>query len=156
MPDTYYPRRIASELVRGRHECRPYGSLQRASLLLLPLLPAYLGNVHNYENYETCFSSRTRFPPACNHAACTHCLSSSTFVSGPTPPGVGVTAAATVRTDATSTSPTIPPCGKALIPTSMTVAPGRTISAVTMFARPTATTNTSASCVNEYKFAVRE
>src|SRR5215472_16075586 len=69
------------------------------------------------------------------------------IVIGPTPPGTGVIAPATVRTDAKSTSPTtrLLPSGNArgLIPTSTTVAPGLTQSVVTMCGWPTAATRTS-------------
>src|SRR5947209_13762892 len=94
--------------------------------------------------------------PICSHAASTHCFNRRTFVSGPTPPGVGVSAPATSRTEAKSTSPTIPPCDKELMPTSMTVAPGRTILAVTILARPTAATSTSACRVKSDRLVVRE
>ena len=63
------------------------------------------------------------------------------IVIGPTPPGTGVIAPAIALTEAKSTSPTtrVRPSGSAaaLIPTSMTVAPGLTQSPLTFpAARP--------------------
>src|SRR5579859_5849916 len=89
-------------------------------------------------------------------AACTHCFNNRTLVSGPTPPGVGVREPATSRTAAKSTSPTIPPSGKELMPTSITTAPGRTIEAVIRLAWPTADTSTSAWRVKYARLVVRE
>ena len=51
--------------------------------------------------------------------------SSSAVVTGPTPPGTGLSAPATSATFG-STSPARPPSGVAFVPTSMTVAPGAT------------------------------
>src|SRR5690348_4801067 len=59
------------------------------------------------------------------------------IVIGPTPPGTGVIAPATSPTGPKSTSPTRPSSVR-LMPTSMTVAPCFTMSAVIMRARPTA------------------
>ena len=60
------------------------------------------------------------------------------MVSGPTPPGTGVIWPATSLTASKSTSPTRPASVR-LMPTSITTAPGLTMSAVTNFARPMAT-----------------
>ncbi|MNT85386.1 hypothetical protein D3C72_2255460 [compost metagenome] len=54
---------------------------------------------------------------------------------------------ATSRTPAKSTSPHSLPASSRFMPTSMTTAPGLTISAVMMLRRPTAATITSASRV---------
>jgi hypothetical protein len=51
--------------------------------------------------------------------------SSSAVVTGPTPPGTGLSAPATSATFG-STSPARPPSGVAFVPTSMTVVPGAT------------------------------
>src|SRR5262249_21697893 len=71
-------------------------------------------------------------------------------VMGPTPPGTGVIARATWRTDSKSTSPVIRPRPPAAsvsrwMPTSTTTAPGFTQSALTRCRRPTAATSRSAS-----------
>src|ERR1041385_6175286 len=69
-------------------------------------------------------------------------------VTGPTPPGTGVTQLATSFTASVSTSPTIVPwpSGPAtwLMPISMTAAPGFTMSAFRNFGLPTATMTASA------------
>ena len=57
--------------------------------------------------------------------------SSMVMVIGPTPPGTGVIWPATSAQRAKSTSPQSLPSGRRLIPTSMTTAPGLTMSAVT-------------------------
>ena len=67
-------------------------------------------------------------------------LISIVIVMGPTPPGTGVIAPATSETSAKSTSPHSLPFSSRFMPTSMTTAPGFTMSAVTNFALPTATT----------------
>jgi MarR family len=51
--------------------------------------------------------------------------SNSAVVTGPTPPGTGLSAPATSATFG-STSPARPPSGVAFVPTSMTVVPGAT------------------------------
>ena len=70
------------------------------------------------------------------------------IVIGPTPPGTGVIAPATLRAESISTSPTtrLRRSGRVigLMPTSMTVAPGLIQSALTICGRPTAATRTSA------------
>ena len=81
------------------------------------------------------------------------------MVIGPTPPGTGVIQPATARTAAKSTSPhSLPapgwPSGTRFMPTSMTMAPGFTISAVSVWRRPTATTTTSAWRVNTARSGV--
>ena len=75
---------------------------------------------------------------------------------GPTPPGTGVIAPATFLTDSKSTSPQSLPSALRFIPTSMTVAPGRTMSPVNTFSRPTATTMMSALRVCDAKSRVLE
>ena len=67
---------------------------------------------------------------------------STAIVIGPTPPGTGVSAPATPAT-AGSTSPTSPASVR-LMPTSITVAPGFTQSALTNPGMPTAATTISA------------
>ena len=64
-------------------------------------------------------------------------------VIGPTPPGTGEIQPATSLTDPKSTSPTSLPSTR-LIPTSITAAPGRTMSAVISPGLPTAATTMSA------------
>ena len=59
------------------------------------------------------------------------------IVIGPTPPGTGVTALATFDTSSKSTSPT-KPASVLLIPTSITIAPFFTQSALTNLGIPTA------------------
>ena len=73
------------------------------------------------------------------------------MVIGPTPPGTGVMAPATLLTSSKSTSPVSfvfvsPPSLTwiRLMPTSMTRAPGLIHSPLTMFGRPTAATRISA------------
>ena len=66
------------------------------------------------------------------------------MVIGPTPPGTGVMEPATAAAAAKSTSPQSDPSESRFTPTSMTQAPGLTISPVTSFGRPTAATSTSA------------
>src|SRR5438552_1920880 len=72
-------------------------------------------------------------------------ISSIAIVIGPTPPGTGVISDATWFTPSKSTSPTrrVPffaeESGIRFIPTSTTIAPGFTISAVMSFALPAAT-----------------
>jgi len=63
-------------------------------------------------------------------------------VSGPTPPGTGVSAAAFGATLSAATSPTTLP-STTLIPASMTTWPGWTCSPVTRPGRPAATNTTS-------------
>src|SRR5829696_359886 len=62
-------------------------------------------------------------------AAFTVFTSSIAIVIGPTPPGTGVIAPATCFAASKSTSPTNPSSVR-FVPTSITVAPGRTMSAV--------------------------
>ena len=74
--------------------------------------------------------------------------SKQAIVIGPTPPGTGVIAPATARTAVKSTSPTtrLRPSASAigLMPTSITVAPGLTQSAPTIFGWPVAAIRMSA------------
>src|SRR5262249_26524781 len=76
------------------------------------------------------------------------------IVIGPTPPGTGVKNAATSAT-AGSMSPTRPASVR-VMPTSTTVAPPSTMSAVTTPGTPTATTRTSAARASAARSAVRE
>ena len=71
--------------------------------------------------------AETELPPRCSQPAVASVTwrSSSAVVTGPTPPGTGLSAPATSATFG-STSPARPPSGVALVPTSMTVAPGAT------------------------------
>src|SRR4029077_12868012 len=86
---------------------------------------------------------------ACSNA-CSVFLSSIAIVIRPTPPGTGVMADATSATGANATSPTIRyplawvASSTRLMPTSITTAPGRTISAVTNSGLPIATIRMSA------------
>ena len=77
-------------------------------------------------------------------AASTVLTSSMVIVIGPTPPGTGEIQPATSFTPSKSTSPASLPSGVRLVPTSMTTAPGLTMSAVTRLRLPTAATSTSA------------
>ena len=77
------------------------------------------------------------------------------MVTGPTPPGTGLSAPATTAT-AGSTSPASPPSAVALVPTSMTTAPGATYEGPINPARPAAATRTSAVEVTEARSTVRE
>src|SRR5262249_18135128 len=70
--------------------------------------------------------------------------SSMAIVIGPTPPGTGVIQPATLLTASKSTSPASLPSDSRLMPTSMTQAPGLTISAPMSFGRPTAAIRRSA------------
>src|SRR5881296_626820 len=83
------------------------------------------------------------------------CRSSSAVVTGPTPPGTGLSAPATSAT-AGSTSPASPPSAVALVPTSTTTAPPATNPRPTSPARPVATTSTSAVDVTAARSTVRE
>ena len=79
-------------------------------------------------------------------------------MSGPTPPGTGEIQPATSRTASKSTSPTsrlLPSCSMRLMPTSITTAPGFTMSAVIRFGRPTAATRMSARRVWSARFSER-
>src|SRR5204863_3190290 len=69
---------------------------------------------------------------------------SMVMVMGPTPPGTGVIQPATSETPAKSTSPQSLPSSLRFMPTSITTAPGLTISAVSMLRLPTAATTISA------------
>ncbi len=66
--------------------------------------------------------------PACRQAAVTVFCKRHAMVMGPTPPGTGVMAPATLTASANATSPTrrVLPSAPSirLMPTSMTVAPG--------------------------------
>ena len=75
-------------------------------------------------------------PPKC-------CAAAWVTVISPTPPGTGVIFAATSLTDSKSTSPASLPSTR-FMPTSITVAPGLTISAVMNRGRPMATIKMSA------------
>src|SRR3990170_4814468 len=86
-------------------------------------------------------------PAACLSAAVTVFTRSIATVIGPTPPGTGVIAPATSLTPSKCTSPMRPPPGALLVPTSMTVAPGLTMSAVIISALPAAATMMSARLV---------
>src|SRR5690606_34918794 len=102
--------------------------------------------------------------PAARKAARKALAMSMAMVIGPTPPGTGVIAPATLSTEEKSTSPTSrvlpsPLSGATtrLMPTSTTVAPGLTQSPLTISGRPTAATRISAlrhragkSCVREW------
>src|SRR6218665_1629135 len=81
---------------------------------------------------------------ALRSVACMVLTSSMVMVIGPTPPGTGVIQPATCLTRSKSTSPQSLPSAWRLMPTSMTMAPGLTISAVSIRARPTAATPMSA------------
>ena len=83
----------------------------------------------------------------CSRAASAVWRSSSAVVTEPTPPGTGVSAAATVRTLASSTSPASEPSESTLVPTSMTTECSETSVPVSNPVRPAATTTTSASLV---------
>ena len=75
---------------------------------------------------------------------------------GPTPPGTGVMTEAFGSMAAKSTSPhSLPVSGSRFTPTSMTTAPSATISAVTNFGRPMATTRISAWRVTSVRLRVR-
>ena len=93
--------------------------------------------------------------PALFLAAVSVFLSNIVMVMGPTPPGTGVMAEAIGSTDAKSTSPVSLPSARRFMPTSMTTAPGFTISAVTKSALPMATTKISAWRVISERFFVR-
>ncbi len=82
--------------------------------------------------------------PACPLRACSVFRSSIAIVIGPTPPGTGVIARARSAADSKSTSPTRPSSVR-FMPTSITVAPGFTMSPVIRRGRPTAATSTSAA-----------
>ena len=78
------------------------------------------------------------------------------IVIGPTPPGTGVMTEALDSTAAKSTSPhSLPVSGSRLTPTSITTAPSDTMSAVTNFGRPMATTRISAPRVTSARSRVR-
>src|SRR5699024_7535315 len=86
--------------------------------------------------------------PAARSAASTTFFMSSARVMGPTPPGLGLSQAATSETPG-ATSPTrraLPPSGSSCreTPTSSTIAPGLTSSGRTRCATPAAATITSA------------
>jgi hypothetical protein len=72
------------------------------------------------------------------------------IVIGPTPPGTGVIALATLETSSKSTSPTNPE-SVLLIPTSITIAPFFIQSPLTSFGFPTAATIISALLHSAFK-----
>ncbi len=76
------------------------------------------------------------------------------MVIGPTPPGTGVIQPATSLTASKSTSPTRPSSVR-LVPTSMTAAPGLTMSGVTNFGLPIAAIRISACLVIDGRSLVR-
>ncbi len=76
------------------------------------------------------------------------------IVIGPTPPGTGVIALATSETSLYATSPQSFPFSSRFIPTSITIAPSLTISAVMNFALPTAATRMSARRQTSLRFFV--
>ena len=82
-------------------------------------------------------------------------LSKHAIVIGPTPPGTGVIALATLETSLKSTSPTIPK-SVLLIPTSITMAPFFTQSPLTNLGIPTAAIIISALRHSAFKFQVLE
>ncbi len=82
-------------------------------------------------------------------------LSKHAMVMGPTPPGTGVIALATLATSLKSTSPTIPE-SVLLIPTSITIAPFFTQSPLTNLGIPTAAIIISALRHSVFKFLVFE
>src|SRR6185295_16415484 len=92
--------------------------------------------------------------PVCMRAQMTAFSRRHAIVIGPTPPGTGVRNPA-ISAAAGSTSPTRP-LSVLLMPTSMTAAPGMTMSAVTVAGRPVATTSTSAERVWPARSRVRE
>ncbi len=77
------------------------------------------------------------------------------MVIGPTPPGTGVNAFATLETSSKATSPTIP-LSVLLIPTSITIASFLTQSPFTNSGIPTAATIISAFRHSPYKSLVLE
>ena len=77
------------------------------------------------------------------------------IVIGPTPPGTGVIALATLETASKSTSPTKPE-SVLLIPTSITIAPFFTQSPLTYFGIPTAAIIISALRHSAFKSFVFE
>jgi PAS domain S-box-containing protein len=80
--------------------------------------------------------------------------SSMVMVIGPTPPGTGVIWLATWLTPAKSTSPQSLPASSRFMPTSITTAPGLTMSAVSTLRLPTAATITSACRVMAFRSGV--
>ena len=92
----------------------------------------------------------------CNFAACSVFFISIAMVIGPTPPGTGVMYPAFGSTESKSTSPQSFPSSMRLMPTSMTIAPSFTMSAVTNFGLPMATTRISALAASYFRFFVRE
>ena len=84
-----------------------------------------------------------RVESCCNRTAASVLCKSIVTVSNPTPPGTGVICEATSFTPAKSTSPTRPVSSR-FMPTSITTAPGLTMSAVTNRGRPMATMRMSA------------
>ena len=82
-------------------------------------------------------------------------LSKQAIVIGPTPPGTGVIALATLETSSKSTSPTKPE-SVLLIPTSITIAPFFTQSPLTSFGMPTAAIIISALRHSALRFFVFE
>src|SRR5262249_7351417 len=84
-------------------------------------------------------STRPYSIPAFLFADSTVLSSSIAIVIGPTPPGTGLIHPAFWLTDSKSTSPQSFPSGNLFVPTSITMAPSFTMSAVTNFAFPIAT-----------------
>jgi len=82
-------------------------------------------------------------------------LSKHAIVIGPTPPGTGVIALATLETSSKSTSPTSPE-SVLLIPTSITIAPFFTQSPLTSLGLPTAAMTISALLHSAFKSFVFE
>ena len=80
-------------------------------------------------------------------------LNKQAIVIGPTPPGTGVIAFATLETSSKSTSPS-KPFSVLFIPTSITIAPFFTQSPLTNFGSPTAATIISALLHSFFKSLV--
>src|SRR5439155_5396442 len=105
---------------------------QRSARLTVPRTATRSGNLHGAGSGK----------PRRRQAASKVLSKRQAIVIGPTPPGTGVIAPATALTEAKSTSPTTRPrpssSAVGVIPTSMTVAPGFTQSALTIRGRPAA------------------
>src|SRR5262249_20796016 len=104
---------------------------------------------------QTNVQSGVKDHPRLRVAACTVLLINTAMVIGPTPPGTGVIQPAISCAAAKSTSPASLPSMR-LMPTSITTAPGFTMSAVTKRAFPIAATRTSASRATAPRLCVRE
>ena len=115
----------------------------------------FRGQAHPTE-YRNGVSATAQEAQTLARAACSVLESSIAIVIGPTPPGTGRDRAGDLAARARSRRRRRVPSSVRLMPTSITTAPGLTISAVTKRGRPMAATRTSARRAPRRRSRVRE